>query len=297
MSYYLGIDGGGSTIRAALVDQEKTVLEHFKLARNANPTSTGFEYLKATLQMIQRRIMNYSKDITHITISLAGVGTEQQSLLTRETVLKVFENVQQVFVYHDAQASLLANSPKAASILVICGTGSVVVGKDQKEGFYRVGGWGYLLGDEASGFWLVKRLFQEYLRFQDGVRKDDQAFDVFRKHFESQPRNALYRFYEADHRRDTASLSALFLDQGYSLAQNIITEGIISIRQIIQALKGKIKDPVQRVIYMGGMFDNPFFLNQFKQIIGDTVPLVKGKKDIECTLAMLGKDKEGIEQT
>src|SRR6056297_905514 len=56
MAYYLGIDGGGSTIRVALIDSEKRIIAHFKLHRNSNPTSTGFDYLKETLEQIQQRL-------------------------------------------------------------------------------------------------------------------------------------------------------------------------------------------------------------------------------------------------
>lgn len=296
MRYYLGIDGGGSTIRVALIDEEKRVLAHFKLQRNSNPTSTGFEYLRETLILIRQQIITFSQGIARIIINLAGVGGAQQLIRAKQTVKEVFFETQDVEVYHDAHGSLLANSPREASILVICGTGSAIVGKDLNERFYRAGGWGYLLGDEASGFWLVKRLFQEYLAFQDGIREDDKAFDVFRERFEKEPRDALYRFYEADARRETASLSSLFLNQEVALAQQIITEGIIVIKKAIDSMRNEIKDHIQRIFYMGGMFESPFFLREFERLNEDEIPLEKGKKDIEIELAMIGKEKDGRDQ-
>lgn len=293
MNYYLGIDGGGSTIRAALIDEEKKIMAHFKLHRNSNPTSTGFAYLKETLEMIRQQIINYCQDIKVIMINLAGVGASQQLIKTKQIVKEVFFETACVRVYHDAYGSLLANSPKQASVLVICGTGSVIVGKDEDEQFYRAGGWGYLLGDEASGFWLVKRLFQEYLAYFDGVREDDLSFDVFREKFECEPRDAIYRFYEAQYRRGTAALSSVFLDREYPLAQQIITQGIMTVISSLESMKSRIGDEVKSIIYMGGMFESPFFLQEFKRHLQGKIPLKKSKKDIEIELAKIGKEKDG----
>ena len=293
MNYYLGIDGGGSTIRTALIDEEKRVMAHFKLKRNSNPTSTGFDYLKETLELIRQQISHYCQETKVIRISLAGVGASQQLIKTEQIVREVFFEIKSVQVYHDAHGSLLANSPREASMLVICGTGSAIVGKDEDERFYRSGGWGYLLGDEASGFWLVKRLFQEYLAYYDGIREDDRSFDVFREKFEVEPRDALYHFYEAQYRRGTAALSSVFLDREYPLAQQIIKQGIITVINSLESMKERIKDEVKSIIYMGGMFESPFFLQEFKGLLQGKIPLKKGKKDIEIELAMIGKESDG----
>ncbi len=297
MGYYLGIDGGGSTIRVALIDDEKSVVAHFKLNRNSNPTSTGFDYLTDTLAMIRQRLNAYAPQIKRICINLAGVGAKQQLNKTKNTVKQIFTESKRVDVYHDAHGSLLANSPGEASILVICGTGSAIVGKDNDDQFYRAGGWGYLLGDEASGFWLVKSLFQEYLAFYDGVRVDNPVFDVFREEFEIEPRDALYRFYEADHRRETASLSSVFLGKGYPLAKAIANRGILEIKTRIDAMKSRIQDEVKSIIYMGGMFESSFFHELFQEKIGGRIPLKKGKTDIEVQLAIIGKEKDGRDNT
>lgn len=289
----MGIDGGGSTIRVALTDEKRNIVAHFKQNRNSNPTSTGFDYLKETLSLIRHRLIDYVNDISRIVISLAGVGAQQQLIKTKKIVSEVFFESQNIFVYHDAHGSLLANAPEEAAILVICGTGSAIVGKDENESFCRAGGWGYLLGDEASGFWLVKSLFQEYLAFHDGIREDDSAFDVFREQFENEPRDSLYRFYEANYRRDTASLSSVFLNREYPLAQRFVIEGIHIIKKCIDVMRNKIEDPVKSIIYMGGMFESTFFLNQFKMINTDEIVLKQGKKHIEIELAMIGKEKDG----
>jgi glucosamine kinase len=53
-----------------------------------------------------------------------------------------------------------------AGVAVICGTGSVAVGVDGERSV-QAGGYGYLLGDEGSGYWLVREALRLLLSRRD----------------------------------------------------------------------------------------------------------------------------------
>ena len=59
-----------------------------------------------------------------------------------------------VRVMPDAQAAALGALDGQPGVLVLSGTGSIVVGHDGRGRWARAGGFGPLLGDEGSGFWL-----------------------------------------------------------------------------------------------------------------------------------------------
>jgi N-acetylglucosamine kinase-like BadF-type ATPase len=59
-----------------------------------------------------------------------------------------------VRVLPDAQAAALGALDGRPGVLVLSGTGSIVVGHDGRSRWARAGGFGPLLGDEGSGFWL-----------------------------------------------------------------------------------------------------------------------------------------------
>jgi N-acetylglucosamine kinase-like BadF-type ATPase len=65
-----------------------------------------------------------------------------------------------VVVLSDAQAALLGALGDTPGLLVLAGTGSIVIGRDSGGRWARAGGLGPLLGDEGSGFWLGR----EWLR-------------------------------------------------------------------------------------------------------------------------------------
>ena len=71
-----------------------------------------------------------------------------------------------VQVVHDTRL-ILAAAGLEAGIVLIAGTGSVAYGRDSEGGEVRVGGWGWMLGDEGSGVWIVREAVREVLRRRD----------------------------------------------------------------------------------------------------------------------------------
>ncbi|TLM75835.1 N-acetylglucosamine kinase [Pseudarthrobacter sp. NamB4] len=68
-----------------------------------------------------------------------------------------------VTVVHDSRL-LLAAGHASSGVAVIAGTGSAAWGRNADGGEARAGGWGYLLGDEGSGYWLGREAVRHSLR-------------------------------------------------------------------------------------------------------------------------------------
>jgi N-acetylglucosamine kinase-like BadF-type ATPase len=73
----------------------------------------------------------------------------------------------------DAQAAALGALGGAPGVLVLAGTGSILVAHDGRGRWARAGGFGPLLGDEGSGFWLGR----EWVR----ATTEPGDFDAIRK--------------------------------------------------------------------------------------------------------------------
>src|SRR5437879_7072469 len=71
-----------------------------------------------------------------------------------------------VTVVHDARL-VLAAAGLDSGVALIAGTGSVAFGRDPGGREARAGGWGWLLGDEGSGAWIVREAAREVLRRAD----------------------------------------------------------------------------------------------------------------------------------
>jgi N-acetylglucosamine kinase-like BadF-type ATPase len=69
---------------------------------------------------------------------------------------------------HDSLIALYSVTFGAPGVVVIGGTGSVGYGRDWQGRTAKVGGWGYLMGDEGSGYWIAMQALCAATRAADG---------------------------------------------------------------------------------------------------------------------------------
>ena len=69
----------------------------------------------------------------------------------------------------DAEAALLGALSGRPGVLLLSGTGSIAVGRDARDRLARAGGFGPLLGDEGSAFWLGREWLRATMRREDSM--------------------------------------------------------------------------------------------------------------------------------
>ena len=73
-----------------------------------------------------------------------------------------------MLIVNDALVALTAGAGDGPGIVVICGTGSICYGRNDAAEAARSGGWGYILGDEGSGYWIGRGALAAVVRHADG---------------------------------------------------------------------------------------------------------------------------------
>ncbi len=146
----VGADVGGTWMRVAARrsgQRSVRVIDHRDRVRD----------LRSFFRKLWKRHGWTRADVGALVVASRGIWTvaERRRLAHRLRGL-----AQQVLVLSDAQAALLGALGARSGILVLSGTGSIVVGRDGRGRWQRAGGMGPLLGDEGSAFWLGR----EWLR-------------------------------------------------------------------------------------------------------------------------------------
>src|SRR5690606_18783722 len=98
-----------------------------------------------------------------ICLGIAGVDRPDDAAVV-QGIMKRIGYKARVLVVNDALVALEAGAPGQPGIVIISGTGSICYGRNADGMAARSGGWGYVLGDEGSGYWIGRAALRAVLR-------------------------------------------------------------------------------------------------------------------------------------
>lgn len=163
MSFVLGLDIGGTHSRARLTRHGQLVSE--AVGPSASLTAAGQHAASAALVGLIRQLgLDGSAYLDAICVGTAGTGARDAVAFLQE-LLGPLSRDSKVLVVNDARL-VLASAGLDDGVACVAGTGSIAVGlRGARE--ERAGGWGYLLGDEGSGYWVAREALRELSRRSD----------------------------------------------------------------------------------------------------------------------------------
>ncbi|CAN5498221.1 N-acetylglucosamine kinase [soil metagenome] len=153
--FYLGIDSGGTKLELMFADTNlKKISEHtfkgFHYSLNG-PDKTSEKLSEYILEALKKKKLSL-KNCEGICFGIAGARENaDRNRLKKKFVDRLkFKNI---IVTTDAMNAVYGALNGEDGMILISGTGSVLYGKYNNK-FHRVGGWGRILGDQGSGYWL-----------------------------------------------------------------------------------------------------------------------------------------------
>jgi len=167
MQYVIGIDAGGTKTHGLLADDTGRVIAEAR-GPGAN-VSTGGELAveKALHQVIDDAIGD--RDIAPAVIGLGMAGAERaDDYRVLGGILRRIARGTRTVIVNDALVALVAGAGDAPGIVLIAGTGSIAFGRNAGNRAARAGGWGYILADEGSGYWIGRQALSAVMRDSDG---------------------------------------------------------------------------------------------------------------------------------
>ena len=178
---FMGIDGGGSKLRIAIVNADLHPLCSIS-GEAANPNTVG----RAAAQAVIRRGIADAldqaciqpRDIAALAIGIAGASNLHSEDWLIETVRPVLP-ASLLVPSSDLEIALVGALGQRHGILLLAGTGSAVYGSAQGGARLQIGGWGYLLGDDGSGYWLGLQLLRRVTaQFDEGLSSEDDPLTL-----------------------------------------------------------------------------------------------------------------------
>jgi N-acetylglucosamine kinase-like BadF-type ATPase len=161
---YLGIDAGASATQWALVDDEKVLLSGVAGPIDGHiQRSESLDRMRSTLAEI------YSAsggDISRVLIGITGIADNHaERNQTIDVIGKVFTDAT-IELEGDIHLAYRVHFQNSRGVLLYAGTGAVACTNIDGK-LRRVGGWGYLLGDEGAGYWIGREAIRLLMLYVD----------------------------------------------------------------------------------------------------------------------------------
>ncbi len=183
---YLGVDGGGTKTRFALIDGDGRMLGEAQLGTTYHP-HVGLDGVRAVLAEGVAEVLagagRTAADVGYAFFGLPAYGEDQQAMALLQACPAAVLGHDRYTCDNDMVCGWAGSLACADGINIVAGTGSI--GYGQRRGLAaRAGGWGEAFSDEGSAYWIAMRGLNAYSRMSDGRLPKGPLHAILNAHFQ-----------------------------------------------------------------------------------------------------------------
>jgi N-acetylglucosamine kinase-like BadF-type ATPase len=224
--HVLGLDAGGTKTVCLLADERGTIVS---IARRggANLQAAGeLEVEKVLHDVMEEALAGTDIAPAAICLGIAGVDRPDDFALVRGIMRRIGHKTR-VLVVNDALIALEAGAPGQPGVVIISGTGSIAYGRNAAGVAARAGGWGYVLGDEGSGYWIGRAALRAVLREAEDRGPRTALTPMLLQHFAVAQAQGLIHHVYHDHLKPSAIGALAACVQTAFAAGDAVATGIL----------------------------------------------------------------------
>jgi len=266
---YLGIDGGGSNLRAVLINQDRQPLAELQIARTSNPSGIGREAAASLLHEIITGVLARAgltaEHVTAVGIGVAGADSSHASDWLTDVLRPVLPTAH-LALSNDIEIALVGANAARFGVMLLAGTGSAAYAVNTVGDSRMFGGWGYLTGDDGGGYWMGReaiRVITDADDYDDFTAYTDRPLvkRVFTTLGLQKPRDIIPWLYETQppRIRDVATLTdAIFAAHadGDPAASAIIQRAAQVLVNLVNNAQRLLSIPAGHVAFGGGLLQS-----------------------------------------
>lgn len=270
----LSIDAGQSGIKVRLTREGKPRIES---------VYGGIRTDQALIPQLASIVCHIADDLGEtIDVVAAGVSglTSREADADQLLALVTEHGARRVILAHDSVTSFLGTLGNQHGAVIAAGTGVVTLGVGPDR-VVRVDGWGNMMGDAGSGYWIGREGLDAAMRAYDGRGASTPLLDALRSRWPD-PEEAYVQLQAdparievvASFSRDVAELApgdsvarAICLHAARELARSVITA--------LRRISGPDTDAEQdrpAVSAIGGVFQSLIIRGRFENLLIDAMP-------------------------
>ncbi len=275
MALFLGVDGGKSSTKALVGDETGRVLG----AGTGGPSNhvgeaEGRERLtRAVMECVGLACRQAGLDPSQVQFEAACFGMSGGPA-DKQAILAEILQVQKLIVTHDMLIALSGATGGDPGIAVNAGTGSFAFGRNGAGETARAGGWGFVFGDEGSGFDIARQALRAMLRHEEGWGPQTALYGALLGAAGARDANELlHSFYTPEWPRQRVAALAQLVDavarDGDPVARDILANAAQQLATLAASVGRRLFRTGETVLvcYIGGVFRSPLLLERYSQLV------------------------------
>jgi N-acetylglucosamine kinase len=277
--YIIGIDGGGTKTVGILTTETGQHLAQVQ-SGPANYHVVGETQTQAVLEAVVGKLCEKAgvsrTSPIQFCLGMAGLGR----VADRKVIGRICDELgirEDRILTHDAHIALIGGTEKQEGVIVISGTGAIVYGINADGREARASGWGYLLGDEGSGYDIAIRGLRAVARAADGRSHPTELTNRILNRLELNEPNALIRWVHAASRDAIARLAEIVFDTARTadrVAERIVDDAadelVCAAGSVIEQLE--FIEPFDVVLSGGNLIHQPVFADRLRRQLTEIQP-------------------------
>jgi N-acetylglucosamine kinase-like BadF-type ATPase len=279
MQIVLGVDGGQSHTEAVVADLQGQVLGRGRGGPSNHVEAPGgrARLQAAVIDSVGGALRQAGLGPLEATSFVAAHFAMTGEADFKHEIIGALVQTDVLDVAHDTPAALAGATGGAPGIVIIAGTGSVAFGESGDGHVARSAGFGYLFGDEGSGFGIARDALRAAMKAVDRDEPLSPLVEQLAVRFDVRDlRDMPMRFYNHHVSRDEVAAAARDVlaaaDAGDPLASAVVKDGIAALVDMVGNVAARLSMSAPDVRMVGGMFRHVPYRMAFERHLRMALP-------------------------
>jgi len=275
MGLFLGVDGGQSGTKAVIGDPDGRVLGSGAAGpcNHARAEEGRRKLISAVGESVAAACAQAGLDSNDVRFAAACFGMSGGPQ-DKQAILKEILRADTLVVTDDAVIALAGAMAGEPGIITIAGTGSIAFGRNSAGCSARVGGWGYIFGDEGGSFDIARQALRAILRAEEGWGPPTALTPAFLDATGRADANSvMHLFYTPDWPRSRVATLARLVDEaamaGDAVACDILHNAAQQLAVLTASVRGQLwtAGEIVHAAWIGGAFRSAMLLERYRALV------------------------------
>ena len=266
---FSGIDAGGTSIKCVVVNDNGDLLASVK-AGHANYKIIGIDKFYQRINEVLEKAKKKSKidRIDLVGMGIAGAFSKKEIEDLEKRLLTV--NSSNTFITIDGEIALYGAFMGKPGIVIVAGTGSIVYGLTSEKEVVRAGGWGPIIGDEGSGYWIGLKGIKAAIRSMENRGEKTKLQKLIKEYFCINNLSGLVDIIYRENipQKDIAAVAPLVIETAYrndKVAKKIVVEAVDELIILIKSVLENSNYKYKKIAVIGGIFNHEMIFEMFEE--------------------------------